>query len=154
MLKRRLKAPAKRAIRITDSDGKSGYLRQTSCCPDGPIPPGNIQRVITGPYPVMCRGAGQQNSAGRAVNVWKLPFMEQDPSEAAHNAMTARLLRREALRRAATELNSTSGPGLEDVLGRISAEVTAEATDKRARNGREVIPEPAPAPRRSHPSTP
>ena len=80
--------------------------------------------------------------------------MEQDPSEAAHNAMTARLLRREALRRAANELNSTSGPGLEDVLGRISAEVTAEATDRRTRNERETIPEPAPAPHRSHPSTP
>jgi hypothetical protein len=41
--------------------------------------------------------------------------------------MTARLLRREALRRAAEELNTTSGPGLESVLTRISAEVTAEA---------------------------
>lgn len=78
--------------------------------------------------------------------------MEHDPSDAEFHAMTARLLRREALRRAATELNSTSGPGLEDVLGRISAEVTAEANDKRA--SRDVIPEPAPAPRRSHPSTP
>jgi hypothetical protein len=77
--------------------------------------------------------------------------MEHDPSDAEFRTMTARLLRREALRRAATELNSTSGPGLEDVLGRISAEVTAEANDKRAR---EVIPEPAPVPRRSHPSTP
>jgi hypothetical protein len=36
-------------------------------------------------------------------------------------------LRREALRRAAAELNSTSPRGLEDVLARISAEVTAEA---------------------------
>jgi hypothetical protein len=80
--------------------------------------------------------------------------MEQDPSDAEYQAMTARLLRREALRRAATELNSTSGPGLEDVLGRISAEVTAEANDKRAGNRREVIPESAPAPRRSDPSTP
>jgi hypothetical protein len=38
-----------------------------------------------------------------------------------------RLLRREALRRAAEELNTTSEPGLEEVLARISAEVTAEA---------------------------
>ena len=44
--------------------------------------------------------------------------------------MTSRLLRREALRRAAEELNTTSGPGLEGVLARISAEVTAEAADR------------------------
>lgn len=43
---------------------------------------------------------------------------------------TARLLRREALRRAAQELNTTSGPGLEDMLARISAEVTAEAIER------------------------
>jgi hypothetical protein len=43
------------------------------------------------------------------------------------DAVTAHLLRREALRRAAEELNTTSGPGLEDALARISAEVTAEA---------------------------
>ena len=42
-------------------------------------------------------------------------------------AMNARLLRREALRRAAEELNTTTPPGLEDALARISAEVTAEA---------------------------
>jgi hypothetical protein len=53
--------------------------------------------------------------------------MEQDE----FNAATNRLLRREALRRAAQELNTTSGPGLEDMLGRISAEVTAEAAEKR-----------------------
>jgi hypothetical protein len=44
--------------------------------------------------------------------------------------MTARLLRREALRRAAEELNTTTGPGLEGVLARISAEVTADAVDR------------------------
>jgi phage shock protein A len=43
------------------------------------------------------------------------------------NTMTNRLLRREALRRAAEELNTTSGPGLESVLSRISDEVTADA---------------------------
>jgi hypothetical protein len=47
------------------------------------------------------------------------------------NASVARLLRREALRRAAEELNTTSGPGLESMLGRISADVTAEAAEKR-----------------------
>jgi phage shock protein A len=44
--------------------------------------------------------------------------------------VTSRLLRREALRRAAAELNTTSGPGLESALAQISAEVTAEAADR------------------------
>lgn len=57
--------------------------------------------------------------------------MDQDTPDPKFDAMTARLLRREALRRAAEELNTTSGPGLEDVLARISAEVTAEATGAR-----------------------
>jgi len=57
--------------------------------------------------------------------------MEHDTADPAFNAITSRLLRREALRRAAEELNTTSGPGLESVLGRISAEVTAEAEAKR-----------------------
>ena len=47
------------------------------------------------------------------------------------DATTSRLLRREALRRAAKELNTTSGPGLEGVLERISAEVTADAAANR-----------------------
>ena len=51
----------------------------------------------------------------------------QEPVDPQFDAMTARLLRREALRRAAAELNTTSGPGLENVLARISADVTAEA---------------------------
>jgi phage shock protein A len=55
---------------------------------------------------------------------------DQDPPDPTFDAMTSRLLRREALRRAAEELNTTSGPGLEDVLARISAEVTAEATGR------------------------
>jgi hypothetical protein len=37
------------------------------------------------------------------------------------------MLRREALRRAAEQPNTTSEPGLEKVLARISADVTAEA---------------------------
>jgi phage shock protein A len=52
---------------------------------------------------------------------------EQDPPDPKFDAMTSRLLRREALRRAAEELNTTSPQGLEDVLARISAEVTADA---------------------------
>jgi phage shock protein A len=52
---------------------------------------------------------------------------EQEAPDPLFDAMTARLLRREALRRAAEELNTTSAPGLEDALAQISAEVTAEA---------------------------
>jgi phage shock protein A len=59
-----------------------------------------------------------------------MAMAEQDPLGSQFNAMTARLLRREALRRAAEELNTTSKPGLESVLARISAEVTAEAVDR------------------------
>jgi hypothetical protein len=61
------------------------------------------------------------------------------------DAMTARLLRREALRRAAEEMNTTSGPGLESVLARISAEVTAEAAASKtspARGAGEVTRKP------------
>jgi len=55
---------------------------------------------------------------------------DQAPPDPQFDAMTARLLRREALRRAAQELNTTLGPGLEGVLARISAEVTADAADR------------------------
>ena len=55
---------------------------------------------------------------------------DQDAPDPQFDAMTARLLRREALRRAAEELNTTSVPGLEGVLARISAEVTAEAAGR------------------------
>ena len=65
--------------------------------------------------------------------------MEPETPDAAFNAATARLLRREALRRAAEELNTTSGPGLESVLARISAEVTAEAEEN-------LTPAPVPRP--------
>jgi hypothetical protein len=54
-------------------------------------------------------------------------MVDKDAPDPQFDAKTARLLRREALRRAAEELNTTSGPGLEDALARISAEVTAEA---------------------------
>ncbi|HVC62591.1 MAG TPA: hypothetical protein VND19_19775 [Acetobacteraceae bacterium] len=58
-------------------------------------------------------------------------MMDQDQPDPEFDAMTARLLRREALRRAAQKMNTTSGPGLESVLARISAEVTAEAAVKK-----------------------
>ncbi len=62
----------------------------------------------------------------------------QDAPDPQFDAMTARLLRREALRRAAEELNTTSGPGLEGVLARISAEVTAEAAAARETDHKET----------------
>ncbi|GEM_PF-6356712 len=55
---------------------------------------------------------------------------QPEQTEAEFMVMTGRLLRREALRRAAAELNTTSGPGLEDVLARVSAEVTADAAER------------------------
>jgi len=59
-------------------------------------------------------------------------MLEPAASDASFDAMTARQLRREALRRAAEELNTMTGPGLEGVLSRISAEVTAEAAEQKA----------------------
>jgi phage shock protein A len=53
-----------------------------------------------------------------------------EQSQKEFDRMTARLIRREALRRAAADLNPTSGPGLENALANISAEVTAEAAEK------------------------
>ena len=52
---------------------------------------------------------------------------DQDPPDPAFDRVTARLIQREALRRAAHELATTTPSGLEGVLARISAEVTAEA---------------------------
>ena len=72
---------------------------------------------------------------------------EHDPADAAFDAMTSRLLRREALRRAAETLNTTSAPGLENVLARISADVTREAAERNA----EPTPTSAVRPLRSPP---
>jgi hypothetical protein len=55
---------------------------------------------------------------------------DQELCDPQFDAITARLIRREALRRAAEELNTTSGLGLESVLARISAEATAEAVNR------------------------
>ena len=57
---------------------------------------------------------------------WTSDVAGQDRPDPAFDATTSRLLRREALRRAAEELSTTSPRGLEDVLARISAEVTAD----------------------------
>lgn len=59
-------------------------------------------------------------------------MVDQDAPDPQFDALTARLLRRDALRRAAEELNTTSALGLEAVLARISAEFTAEAACRRA----------------------
>jgi hypothetical protein len=61
-----------------------------------------------------------------------------EKDDAGFRAETARLLRREALRRAAEELNTTSAPGLESVLSQISDAVTREAAERRD----QVVPEP------------
>ena len=59
-------------------------------------------------------------------------MVDQDTPDPQFDAMTSRLLRREALRRAAEELSTMTGPGLESALARLSAEVTEEAAYKRA----------------------
>jgi hypothetical protein len=58
-------------------------------------------------------------------------MVDEDAPDPQFDAMTARLLRREALRRAMQKLNTTSAPGLEAALARISAEVTADAAEAR-----------------------
>jgi phage shock protein A len=64
---------------------------------------------------------------------------EQDEPDPVFDAMTSRLLRREALRRAALELSTATPAGLEDALARISAEVTAEAAEVRGSKGRRPL---------------
>ncbi len=48
-------------------------------------------------------------------------------TEAEPDTFSARLIRREAKRRAALELSTTTPQGLESAMERISAEVTADA---------------------------
>jgi hypothetical protein len=54
---------------------------------------------------------------------------DQDPTDAAFKTFSERLIRREALRRAALELSTTTPAGLESALAKISEEVTAEAAE-------------------------
>src|SRR6185437_11701151 len=63
------------------------------------------------------------------------PIADQDIPDPQFNAMTSRLIRREALRRAAEELNTMTGPGLAQTLARVSEEVTREAVSRRAQAG-------------------
>ena len=58
-----------------------------------------------------------------------------EETEQEFQVRTARLIRREALRRAAEELSTASPSGLESALSRISAETTAEAAERRAGAG-------------------
>ena len=59
-------------------------------------------------------------------------MVDQDTSDPQCDAMTGRLLRREALRRAADKLSTMTAPGLENALARISTEVTEEAAYRHA----------------------
>ena len=59
-------------------------------------------------------------------------MVDQEPADPQFNAATNRLLRREALRRAAQEVSTMTGPGLENALAQISNEVTEEAAHKLA----------------------
>jgi phage shock protein A len=59
-------------------------------------------------------------------------MVDHDAPDPQFDAMTSRLLRREALRRAAEELNTMTGPGLEQALAQVSAEVTQEAAYRHA----------------------
>jgi hypothetical protein len=52
---------------------------------------------------------------------------DDDKPDPVFDTFTSRLIRREALRRAALELSTATPLGLEDALARISAEVTEEA---------------------------
>jgi hypothetical protein len=60
--------------------------------------------------------------------------MRADPESADPGVETfsQRLIRREARRRAAMELSTTTPAGLESTMARISAEVTAEAAEAKA----------------------
>jgi hypothetical protein len=52
---------------------------------------------------------------------------DDDKPDPAFDTFSSRLIRREALRRAALELSTATPAGLESTLAQISAEVTADA---------------------------
>jgi hypothetical protein len=70
-----------------------------------------------------------------SMRMWQAPqettMTDGDSFDPAHETFSARLVRREAKRRAALELATTTPAGLENALARISAEVTAEAVAAR-----------------------
>jgi phage shock protein A len=61
---------------------------------------------------------------------------DDDKPDPAFETFSARLIRREARRRAALELSTATPVGLESALARISAEVTADAADAKAISAR------------------
>jgi hypothetical protein len=76
-------------------------------------------------------------------------MVDQDPPDPQFDEMTARLLRREVLRRAAEELSTMTGPGLENALARISTDVTEGPAYKHAAaaqqpSNAEATPQPKP----------
>ena len=58
---------------------------------------------------------------------------DTDKPDLAFDTFSARLIRREALRRAALELSTTTPAGLESALAKISEEVTADAAAAKQR---------------------
>ena len=59
-------------------------------------------------------------------------MQDDDKPDPAFETFSARLIRREALRRAALELSTATPAGLESALAQISAEVTADAVEAKA----------------------
>jgi hypothetical protein len=57
----------------------------------------------------------------------EIAMPDTDAPDPEFDTRTSRLIRREALRRAALELSTTTPAGLESALAKISAEVTDEA---------------------------
>jgi hypothetical protein len=75
-----------------------------------------------------------------------MPMSDPQDIDAKFNAQVARSLQREALRRAAHDVNKSFGPGLESVLEQISVESTAEAAERASRvaDGQASISGPIP----------
>jgi hypothetical protein len=69
--------------------------------------------------------------------VWQalqgIEMPDNDKLDAVFETFSARLIRREAKRRAALELSTTTPAGLESTLVRITAEVTADAVEARTK---------------------
>jgi phage shock protein A len=59
---------------------------------------------------------------------------DPDQPDPEFDTFTARLIRREAQRRAALELSTATPAGLESALAKISAEVTEEAAEAAAKD--------------------
>jgi hypothetical protein len=67
---------------------------------------------------------------------------EADAPDPAFDTFTSRLIRREALRRAALELSTATPAGLESALAKISAEVTEEAAEAKSAP-KDILPQKA-----------